>query len=481
MPLPIPHSRARFPLFLLAFFLHQTRGMTRISRTPAQEGRDDGVRAARDAAARMRQLLEVTTALTRAVTARDVAAAVATRIVRTLGAEAASVSVLDRAAGQIEVLAAPGYDEDVAARWPTFGLDADVPIAHVVRTGEPLWLDSQAGTRAHFPDFDASPLDDTPATAIVPLKLERGDDGTLPPRVLGALAVSFADEREFTSDDRDLLEAVAAQAAQALERARLYEVERMARGEAERLRAEADMANRVKSEFVATMSHELRTPLNAISGHVDLLELGLHGPLLPAQQEALARVRRAQEQLLLLINDALAYARIEGGRVEYDMRALTMEEVVADLRPIVDPIVSARDITLDVRLDGVPRVRADAAKVRQILINLLSNAAKFTPAGGRVAVERATRADGSSPAGVAWVRVRDTGHGIPREKLALIFEPFVQVRDGRSVRAPNSPHEGTGLGLAISRDLARGMGGDLRARSQPGEGASFTLQLPVAS
>ena len=454
--------------------------MTRISWPPAPEGREDGVRAAQDAAARMRQLLEVTTALTRTVTARDVAAAVATRIVRTLDAEAASVSVLDRASGHIEVLAAPGYDAEVAARWPTFALDADVPIAHVVRTGKPLWLGSPARTRAQFPHFDAAALGNTPASAIVPIKLERGEDGALPPRVLGAMAVSFADERAFTTDDRDLIEAVAAQAAQALERARLYEVERLARGEAERLRAEADLANRVKSEFVATMSHELRTPLNAISGHVDLLELGLHGPLLPAQQEALARVRRAQEQLLLLINDALAYARIEGGRVEYDMRAVALADIVADLRPIVDPIVNARDITLDVQLDGTPQVRADAAKVRQILINLLSNAAKFTPVGGHVAVERVMRADGSGPTGVAWVRVRDTGHGIPREKLALIFEPFVQVRDGRAARGPSASQEGTGLGLAISRDLARGMGGDLRARSRPGEGASFTLQLRTA-
>jgi signal transduction histidine kinase len=296
------------------------------------------------------------------------------------------------------------------------------------------------------------------------------------------MAISFATEREFTADDRDLLEAVGAQAAQALERARLYEVERTARGEAERLRAEADRANRVKTEFVATMSHELRTPLSAISGHVDLLELGLHGPLLPAQLESLARVRRAQEQLLLLIGDAIAYARIEGGRVEYHLADIAVADLLADLRPIVDPMLCERGQTLGVRLeapdDATPvRVRADADKLRQILINLLSNAIKFTPPGGRIDVNVATRADGSGPAGTMFVRVRDTGRGIPREKLSAVFEPFVQLRLGASGRGRD---EGTGLGLAISRDLARGMGGDLRARSMEHEGASFTLALPVA-
>jgi signal transduction histidine kinase len=396
------------------------------------------------------------------------------------------MSVVDAASRTVEVLAAPGYDADVAAGWPRFAIDADVPIAYVVRTGDPLWLTSLATTRAQFPRFDVAPLAGTPATAIVPLKLDRGEDVPTT-RVLGALAVSFAGEREFPPDDRALLEAVAAQAAQALERARLYEAERMARGEAERLRAEADRANRLKSEFVATMSHELRTPLNAISGHVDLLELGLHGPLLPAQLESLARVRRAQEQLLLLINDALAYARIEGGRVEYHLRDVAVADVVADLRPIIDPLAGARALTLRVRLgidgDGGPplRVRADPDKLRQILINLLSNAIKFTPPGGRVDVEVARRADGSAPADVAFIRVRDTGHGIPPDKLGAIFEPFVQVRAG----VPGLPlargrDEGTGLGLAISRDLARGMGGDLRARSVEHAGASFTLALPRA-
>src|SRR5699024_6119761 len=160
------------------------------------------------------------------VTARDVAQAVATRVVRALDARAASVSVVDRAGCTIEVLAAPGYDADVAAHWPRFALDADVPLAHVARTGEALWLSSVAQARARFPGFDASPLGDTPASAIVPLLLDRGEDGGSP-RVLGALAVSFAAEREFEADDRALVEAVAAQAAQALERARLYEAERM--------------------------------------------------------------------------------------------------------------------------------------------------------------------------------------------------------------------------------------------------------------
>jgi signal transduction histidine kinase len=220
------------------------------------------------------------------------------------------------------------------------------------------------------------------------------------------------------------------------------------------------------------MSHELRTPLNAIQGHAQLMELGLHGPVTDAQRTALDRVQRAQRHLLGLINDVLTYARIEGGRVEYDLAPVAAADVVADVVPLLEPQFRAKAIALETRLPGAPVVaRADREKFAQILLNLLSNAAKFTGEGGRVTVE-VPPADGASE---ARVRVRDTGVGIAADKLEAIFEPFVQVR------APYAPAAGgTGLGLAISRDLARGMGGDLTAESTPGEGSTFTLTLPRA-
>ena len=274
------------------------------------------------------------------------------------------------------------------------------------------------------------------------------------------------------------------------ERTRLLEIERQARAEAERLRAAAEQANHAKAQFLATMSHELRTPLNAIQGYVQLLDMELSGPITPAQRQTLARIDRAQRHLLGLITDILNYARLESGKVEYDVRPVALAEIVADVMPIVEPQIAARGLTLAVHLGsddavsasagddasdrapGPVTVWADREKLAQVLLNLLSNAIKFTPAGGRVRVELAERADGLSAPDVAYVRVADNGPGIPADKLDAIFEPFVQLHTGYA-----RPQEGTGLGLAISRDLARGMGGDLRARSIPGQGATLTVTL----
>jgi signal transduction histidine kinase len=241
--------------------------------------------------------------------------------------------------------------------------------------------------------------------------------------------------------------------------------------ELERQRAAAQEANRAKSTFLAVMSHELRTPLNAIAGYVQLLELGIHGPVTPAQQEALGRIARSQRHLLLLINDVLNLARIEAGRVEYRIEPLPLAEVVAGTMPMLEPQMAAKGITCTLAVDPATVARGDREKLEQVLINLLTNAVKFTPAGGHVTVDAACRPDAPE---VVFLRVTDTGIGIPPEKVERVFEPFVQVDVGRTRRV-----EGTGLGLAISRDLARGMGGDLRARSTPGEGSTFTVTLPA--
>ncbi len=241
--------------------------------------------------------------------------------------------------------------------------------------------------------------------------------------------------------------------------------------ELERQRAAAEEANRAKSGFLAVMSHELRTPLNAIAGYVQLLEMGIHGPVTEAQLGALERIGRSQQHLLRLINDVLNLARIESGRVEYVLEEVPVPELMAAVMPMVEPQMAAKELAFNVEVGGPLAMWADREKVQQILINLLSNAIKFTPPGGRISVETGV----ADEPGMVAVRVADTGVGIPPEKQASVFEPFVQVDMSRTRRS-----EGTGLGLAISRDLARGMGGDLRVWSEEGRGSVFTLLLPRA-
>jgi signal transduction histidine kinase len=243
-----------------------------------------------------------------------------------------------------------------------------------------------------------------------------------------------------------------------------------ARSEAETARADAEVANRAKADFLASMSHELRTPLNAIGGYVELVEMGIHGPVTEAQQAALARVRASQQHLLMLINDVLAFARVEAGQIELDLRPHAAGALLAAVEPLVAPLAGGKGIALSLgECDPSLRLLADEERVRQILLNLVGNAIKFTPAGGRVVLS--CDCDGDR----GCVRVRDDGPGIAPEKQRTIFDPFIQVD-----RRLSNPREGVGLGLAISRDLARAMGGELSVASAPGEGSTFTLRLPLA-
>lgn len=245
------------------------------------------------------------------------------------------------------------------------------------------------------------------------------------------------------------------------------EMDERALADARRIAA-AEGANRAKSDFLTAMSHELRTPLNAIGGYAEILSIGIGGPISSEQADYIDRIRRSQQHLLGIINDILNFSRIEAGQVSYDIRAVAVADVVESVMPMIQPQVVTRGLRLNIAVSPKICVAADRGKLEQVLLNLLSNAVKFTPKG---TIEITGFAEGAT----AGLRVRDTGQGIPADKLNSIFEPFVQV--GRSL---TTPHEGTGLGLAISRDLARAMGGDLTVESELGEGSTFTVTLKRA-
>ena len=238
---------------------------------------------------------------------------------------------------------------------------------------------------------------------------------------------------------------------------------------AEVARLAAEEANRVKSDFLAHMSHELRTPLNAIAGYTDLMQLGVHGELTPLQHEDLDRIKRAQRLLLGHINDVLNFAKVDAGHIHYDIEPFALRGVIDQLQALVEPQLAARSLTYECGdIPATLMACADEEKVQQVLVNLLSNATKFTPPGGRIRVEATPIGDHIR------IDVADNGVGIPADKIDSIFEPFVQLD-----RTLSSSHHGTGLGLAISRDLARGMSGQLTVTSTEGRGSTFSLTLPA--
>jgi PAS domain S-box-containing protein len=259
----------------------------------------------------------------------------------------------------------------------------------------------------------------------------------------------------FSKVTRDLTERRAAQERAIADTRRITEIE---------------TASRTKSEFLTAMSHELRTPINATMGYADLLLMEIGGQLSEQQREYVARVRGSQEHLLAIINDLLNYGRIEAGALNYEIAPAPLREMVEKVFPMVEPQARAKGLTLV--MQPCPKnllVKVDRIKAEQIMLNLLWNAVKFTPAGGRVSVGCVLAES------TGRIVVEDNGPGIPPEKQEAIFAPFVQL--GRSL---TSGHEGTGLGLAISRDLARAMAGDITVESALGKGARFTLTLPAA-
>jgi signal transduction histidine kinase/FixJ family two-component response regulator/HAMP domain-containing protein len=306
----------------------------------------------------------------------------------------------------------------------------------------------------------------TLSEAVLPL-ITRGE-------VIGALTVQSNQPHAFTHADVAILQTMSGQLANAIGNARLYQ-------ELEGKKVAAEAANRAKSIFLANMSHEIRTPLNAILGFTELLHRDKS--LTPLQHENITIIERSGAALLTLINSILDLSKIEAGRMALNEQIFNLNDLLRSLQDLFGLRAAEKDLQLEFEAGDVPQtLLADEARLRQVLINLIGNALKFTQSGNiSVCVRKATQeelqilgAKQTIPQIThLYFSVEDSGPGIAAEELKGIFEPFTQTSSGRNMQ------QGTGLGLAICRQYVHLMGGEILVKSQPGKGSNFAFVVPI--
>jgi PAS domain S-box-containing protein len=338
----------------------------------------------------------------------------------------------------------------VRLRYPLSLASSYSPIAEAMRTGRPqlmrevsdAFLRQMAQDDQHYRMLQQLGYHSAMAVPLLA-------SGT----TLGALAFFTADpKRQYDTADLSLAEELARRASLAIEHAKLYE--------------EALLANQAKSDFLAVMSHELRTPLTTVMGYADLLLGGLPEPIGERAHLYVQRLRSAAAHLLGLIDQILVYTRLEVGRADIHADRLGVGDLLREAAALIEPVAAERGIVFRVEPTDPAIIETDLTKLRQILLNLLANAVKFTDQGEVILNAR-------SENGTITFSVRDTGIGIAPEHLEKVFDPFWQV-DQSSTRRVG----GTGLGLSVSRRLARFLGGDVTVESTPGSGTVFHLTLP---
>ena len=281
--------------------------------------------------------------------------------------------------------------------------------------------------------------------------------------VIGSLGIKRDDTATWSDEEIAAVEAIANQVALALENARLSQ-------EQEKTIVKLKEVDRLKSDFLASMSHELRTPLNSIIGFADILLQGIDGPLSDNAITDITAIHNSGKHLLALINDILDLSKIEAGRMELMRSALSIEEVFSDVAASVSSLLTEKPIELVQRVEpGLPPVWADPLRLTQVIINLVSNAIKFTDEGS---VTMGAERHGDK---LLHIYVQDTGIGIPKDKFHLVFEHFRQI-DSRN----NRKYQGTGMGLAIARQLVQLHGGEMWLESEVGKGSTFHFTIPVA-
>lgn len=330
-------------------------------------------------------------------------------------------------------------------------------MGRVTKTGLPLVVNDVEKNPIHQPN---PLLPKTCAELGIPLKIGN--------RVIGAFDVQSTKVNAFNDDDIRVLQILADQIAVALENARLYDELRQT---AERLRE----IDQLKSEFLANMSHELRTPLNSIIGFSRVIIKGIDGPINDLQEQDLSAIHASGQHLLNMINDILDLSKIEAGKMEMAIEEIDLEELITSAMSTARGLVKDKPIQLDVQLpEGLPKINADPTKIRQVIINLLSNAAKFTDEGSIIIQGNLENDEYARQ--YLLISVKDTGIGIAPDDQEKLFEPFSQV-DSSTTRKSG----GTGLGLSISRALIEMHDGKIGVESEPGHGSRFYFTLPIPS
>jgi signal transduction histidine kinase len=362
------------------------------------------------------------------------------------------VALIDEDAGELYIPAGDSAEDiDLLARNVRLSLTQSSIMAHVARTGEPLVV-SDVSQESRYLYLDELPY--TRSELALPLIVGE--------KVLGVLDLQDKSANAFSPNDVQVLQTLAAQIAVAIQNAALFDT-------AQEARAEAEEANRLKTQFLTNMSHELRTPLNAVINFAYLLSVGIEGTLEPNQKDLVDRIGVAGEHLLNLINDILDLAKIESGRVAMYLEDFAIGELVKGVMSTAVGLVRGKSIELKQEIPGdLPLVRADRGRIRQVLLNLVANAAKFTKTG---LISVWATADDN------WVtiHVSDTGIGIAPEDMDKVFTAFLQV-DGDLTRQVG----GTGLGLPISKQFVEMHGGQMWLESDVGIGSTFSFTLPRA-
>ena len=426
------------------------------------------------ATARLARLLRITAALSNTVTQDGVADSVLREAIVALECDAGAVVVTIEKEETLTLLRGSGSLDPLMSSFKHIQSPrSHGPYAEAVEKGSPIYVESFKDMLARYPAFrNVSKVESHGAWIFLPLEIGGS--------TVGALAFGFAGPRKFTLLDRHFADTVSRYCAQALDRVRLRIAASAALAEAGDARMMAEQANNAKTLFLRTMSHGLRTPLNAIAGYTEILEMGIHGVVNPEQIIDLGRIKRAAAYLLGLINDVLTVARLEVAR-PLRLISMAVNPVLAEVDELCALQAKAKGLKLTITpSEREVLVTADADRFQQILLNLVTNAIKFTNTGGTVGVTFDVDAGmvrfRVEDAGMVRVRVEDAGIGIRQTDVDRVFEPFVQIDRHLTMGTQQS----VGLGLSISRELARAMDGDLTLRSTEGVGSTFTLTLPIS-